>query len=203
MVYSIVKVSLSFTPLLAILSVALGDPILRKLLLEWVSRALGNEVIELKPKPVLLLKWNEEFEAYLKERKGISEEQVNKYRSYFKRFFEGKVLNEEFVEEAASFPDWARVTFRHYVRWLQLERKIDSEFVEWALKKVPTRRYKTNVKIHEISFEEVSKALETLKRENERFYWLYRLLLESGIRLAHTLESLESWNPNEKVFVEP
>ncbi len=190
-------------PLLAILSIALGDPLLRKLLLEWISRALGNEVLELKPEPALVIRWNEGFERYLKERKGISGEQVAYYRSLFERYFEGKVLSEEFVEEAANLPDWARVAFRHYIRWLTLERKVDSEFAEWVLKKVPTRRYKVSVRIHEISFEDVRKALGTLSEVNSKLYWLYRLLLESGIRLAHTLELLANWNPSEKIFVKP
>jgi intergrase/recombinase len=190
------------TPLLAILSVTLGDPLLRKLILEWISRALGNEVLELKPEPALILKWSEEFERYLKDTKGISEEQVAYYRSLFERYFEGKVLNEEFVEEVANLSDWARVTFRHYIRWLQLEREIDNEFAEWVLKKVPTRRYKVSVKIHEISFEDVRKALKVLSEKDLKLYWLYRLLLESGIRLAHALELIENWNPNEKVFVD-
>ncbi len=98
-------------PLLAILSVALGDPLLRKLILEWISRALGNEVLELKPEPALVMHWEEGFERYLRETKGISEDQVAYYRTLFERYFEGKVLNEELVEDAASFPDWARVTF--------------------------------------------------------------------------------------------
>ncbi|UXD22226.1 hypothetical protein IPA_02740 [Ignicoccus pacificus DSM 13166] len=190
-------------PMLAILSVALGDPLLRKLVLEWVSRALGNEVTELKPEPALLMKWEDVFEAYLKERKGISEEQIAYYRSLFERFFEGKALTEEFVEEASKFPGWARVVFRHYLNWLLLERRVDSEFVSWALKKIPTRGYKVSVKVHEISFEEVTKTLTVLKQENEEIYWLYRLLLESGLRLAHALELIASWNPTEKVFVEP
>ncbi len=88
------------------------------------------------------------------------------------------------------------------MRWLALERKVNNEFVEWILKKAPTRKYKAGVKIHEISFEEVSRALEMLKRENEKLYWLYRLLLEGGVKLAHALELLASWDPNEKVFVE-
>ncbi len=189
-------------PLLAILSAALGDPLLRKIILEWSSRALGNEVLELKPEPALVMRWEEDFEAYLRNRKGISEGQVAYYHSLFERYFEGKVLSEEFVEEATSSPGWARVVFRHYLNWLLLERKTDSEFVSWALKKVPTRSYKASVKVHEISFEEVTKSLSVLKQENEKLYWLYRLLLESGLRLAHALELITSWDPTERVFVE-
>ncbi|NPA85603.1 MAG: helix-turn-helix domain-containing protein, partial [Crenarchaeota archaeon] len=189
-------------PLLAILSVALGDPLLRKLILEWAARALGNEIIGLKPEPALLMKWEDEFEIYLRE-KGISARWVKYYHSLFEKYFEGKALSEKVVEEASGLPEWARVVFRHYVRWLHLERRLDSDFVGWALKKVPSRRYKASLKVHEISPEEISRTLSVLKQENERLYWLYRLLLESGLRLAHALELLASWNPTEKVFVEP
>ncbi len=188
---------------ISLLSAALGDPLLRKIVLEWVARALGNEVLSLKPQPALLMRWEEGFERWLLEEKGISAEYVKYYRSLFLKHFEGEVLDEALVERASDLPDWARVVFRHYLKWLMLERKVDSDFAKWALKKVPSRRYKVNIAVHEISIEEVREALEVLKEENRKVYWLYRLMLESGLRLAHALELVANWSPSERVYVEP
>ena len=45
--------------MLAILSVTLGSTPLRKLILEWISKPLGNEVTGFKFEPALFMKWEE------------------------------------------------------------------------------------------------------------------------------------------------
>ena len=188
-------------PVLSLLSVALGDPVLRKIVLEWTSRALGNEIVSLRPKPSIIIEWKEGFEEWLRE-KGIEDAQVRYYRSLFKRYFEGEVLNEDLVERASKLElGWARVVFRHYLNWLLLERRADTEFVNWALAKVKGRKYKAKLKVHEVRVEDVKESLERLRVTELGL--LYRLLLESGLRLAHAIELMRSWSPHEKALVEP
>ncbi len=96
----------------------------------------------------------------------MSEEKLNDYRSYFKRFLEGKVLSEEFVEEASKFLGWARVVFRHYINWLMLERKVDGEFAEWALKKV---KIEERCKLLETYW----RCLQEIKRGEKSTLWAF------------------------------
>ena len=185
---------------LALLKLALDDPLLKKLLLEWISIALGEELSALRTHPGIVMSWSEEFEEWLRNK--VSHDRVMYYKRLFMKNFQGKILNEETVKYASKLSDWTRVVFRHYLRWLAMERKISVEFLEWALMKVPTRRYEAKLRIHEIEVDEVRKTLEILKDKHPRLYWIYRLLIESGLRLTHALE-LMRLNFNEEIYIEP
>ena len=91
------------------------------------------------------------------------------YRSYFKRFLEGGVLSESFVWAAKDLPTWGRVVLRHYLNWLLRERRIDSEFVGWALKVVKSHSYgQKRLRVHEIGVEEVRRTLDVFKKRTKR-----------------------------------
>ena len=66
---------------------------------------MGNEILDLRPRLALLMRWEERFEKFLRE-KQLSDERMRDYRSYFKRFLEGGVLSESFLQDAKVLPPW-------------------------------------------------------------------------------------------------
>ncbi len=186
------------------MKLAIREPILKKILLEFISKYLRNELIQLMPAklPAIELKWTSEFEEYLRNEKKIqNEDTIKYYRNLFKKHLEGRELNEKLVRKLRNAPPWLRVVFRHYVRYLFLYRRIDEDTFAWLLVFVPGRSYPKETYISEYSLDDIHRTFKKLYGHNEKLYWFYRLILESGARPEHVAEMLENWSPNEVVRI--
>ena len=195
-----------YEAVMELLKLAIREPILKKILLEFISKYLRNELIQLMPAklPAVELEWTKEFEDYLRKEKKIQgEDTIKYYRNLFKKYLEGKELNEKLVRELRSAPPWLRVVFRHYVKYLFFYRKIDEDTFAWLLVFVPGRSYPKETYISEYNLEDIRKTFEKLRDHNKKqeLFWFYRLVLESGARPEHVAEMLENWNPNEVVKI--
>lgn len=79
---------------------------------------------------------------------------------------------------------WLRNVFRHYIQYLYYRRRIPPETFGWLMEVVPSRSYKLDVRPYQISLEDVRKTIQFLREKHEKYYALYRLMLESGARLV-------------------
>ncbi len=193
-----------YESVMELLKLAIREPILKKIFLEFISKYLRNELLQLMPAklPAIELKWTSEFEDYLRKEKKIQDEDTIKYyRNLFKKHLEGRELNERLVRRLRNAPPWLRVVFRHYVRYLFFYRRIDEDTFAWLLVFVPGRSYPKETYISEYSLDEVRRTFEKLYSHNKKMYWFYRLLLESGARPEHAAEMLANWNPDEVVRI--
>jgi len=66
---------------------------------------------------------------------------------------------------------------------------------------VPSRSYKLDVRPYQIDLDDVRKTLQYLQQHHEKYYLLYRLMLESGLRLSHVIYIVKTFNPNEVVEI--
>jgi len=151
-------------------------------------------------------KWEPGFEEFLKTRKKrrkvLDPGTVSYYRSLFKKHLEGKTLSEELVEYVINYENkWLRNVFRHYVQYLYYLRKIPPETYGWLMEVVPSRSYKLDVRPYPINLEDVEETMRYLRENHELYYLIYRLMLESGLRLSHTLLVVEEFNPRELVEI--
>ena len=193
-----------YESVMELLKLAIREPILKKIFLEFISKYLRNELLQLMPAklPAIELKWTSEFEDYLRKEKKIQDEDTIKYyRNLFKKHLEGRELNEKLVRGLRNAPPWLRVVFRHYVRYLFFYRRIDEDTFAWLLVFVPGRSYPKETYISEYSLEDILRTFEKLYDHNEKLYWFYRLILESGARPEHAAEMLENWNPSEVIRI--
>jgi intergrase/recombinase len=152
------------------------------------------------------LSWERGFEEFLMEHKKrgkvTSPETLAYYRSLFERYLEGKNLSQKLIDYVINHPNrWVRNVFRHYVRYLYYVRRISPETYGWIMEVVPSRGYKVDVRPYPISIQDVAKTLTHLKNNHELYYLVYRLMLEGGLRLSHTLAIVESFSPDEIVEV--
>jgi intergrase/recombinase len=80
-------------------------------------------------------------------------------------------------------------------------RKIPPETYGWLMEVVPSRSYRLDVRSYPINLEDVAETLRYLKENHELYYLIYRLMLEGGLRLSHTLLLIESFSPRELVEI--
>jgi len=66
-----------------------------------------------------------------------------------------------------------------------------------VLEAVPSKAYRLGVRPYSISREKLRKTLEALRSEHTLYYVIYRLILEGGLRLGHSLAPIASWRPEE------
>jgi intergrase/recombinase len=131
-------------------------------------------------------------------------ETLNYYRSLFKRYLEGRELSEKLIGEIKnSRLGWLRVVFRHYITYLFIAGKIPEETYAWIILYVPSRRYPREIRVREYNDHDIIYTFKYLREHHEKYYILYRVLIESGARLEHVLEMINTWNPEERVFVKP
>ena len=197
-----------YSAAIEILRRSLQDPYLKSLLLKFVIEHFHGDLRKLMSISVygVRLQWSDSFEAFLRERKRrrrvSTDEMLRKYRSYFKRYLEGRELTEELVYEVAQHPiGWVRNVFRHYVQYLFYKRLIPPEVFGWIMEVVPSRSYRLDVRPYQISLEEVVKTFRYLKEHHEKYYLLYRLMLEGGLRLSHAIHIVKAFSPREVVEV--
>ena len=66
---------------------------------------------------------------------------------------------------------------------------------------VPSRSYRLDVRPYQINLEEVVKTFKYLKEHHEKYYTLYRLMLEGGLRLVHAIHIVKTFTSNEVVEI--
>ncbi len=193
---------------LEILALAGQDEYLKQAILRFVVERFRDDLRKMLGLSFtgIELRWTEDFEQFLRERKKrrkvLSEETLRYYKSLFLKYLEGKTLSEELVEYVVKHPNkWLRNVFRHYVQYLYYRRRIPPETFGWLMEVVPSRSYRLDVRPYQIRLEEVKETIQFLKEHHEKYYTLYRLMLESGARLSHAIHVIKTFNPEEIVEI--
>jgi intergrase/recombinase len=191
-----------------ILRRSLQDPYLKSLLLKFIAEHFREDLRKLLSLSVYGVKmlWSEDFERFLAERKKRrkvrSQDTLQYYKSLFLRFLEGKELSEQLIDYVINHENkWLRNVFRHYIQYLYHKRLISPETFGWIMEVVPSRGYKLDVRPYQINLDDVVKALQYLKQHHEKYYLIYRLMLEGGLRLSHAVHIVKTFNPKEVVEI--
>ena len=200
--------AIDYSLAMQVIALAMNDEYLKNAIIqlvvtrfkEDVRKALGISFAGIK------LHWDEGFEQFLRERKKRrkvrSQETLQYYRSLFMRYLEGKELSEQLIDYVINHENkWLRNVFRHYIQYLYHKRFISPETFGWIMEVVPSRGYKMDVRPYQISLDDVAKALQHLKQHHEKYYVVYRLMLEGGLRLSHAVHIVKTFNPNEVVEI--
>ena len=200
--------AIDYSLVLQLISLAMNDEYLKNAIIqlvvtrfkEDVRKALGISFVGVK------LHWDEGFEQFLKERKKRrkvkSQETLQYYRSLFMRYLEGEELSEQLVDFVVNHENkWLRNVFRYYIQYLYYKRVISLETFGWIMEVVPSRGYKMDVRPYQISLEDVAKTMQHLRQYHEKYYLIYRLMIEGGLRLLHTVHIVKSFNPKEVVEI--
>ena len=199
--------SIDYSLVLQAIALASRDEYLKNALLQFtvshfkedLRKMLGISYAGVK------LVWDKGFEDFLvnrKRRRVTDPETLKYYRNLFKKYLEGKELSEELIDYVVNHENKRlRNVFRHYIQYLYYQRKITPETFGWIMEVVPSRSYRVDVRPYPLSIEEVFKALAYLRDSSEKYYLVYRLMLEGGLRLSHALMLIESFNPSEEVEV--
>ena len=189
----------NYTFILQVITVAMKDPYARNLILRYITQHYREDLRQLLETELEMnrLQWTRGFEEYLKTmkkgRRIIRDDTLSYYRNLFKRYLEGRKLTRELVEEVAeSGNQWLRVVFRHYSWYLYTRGEISHQTLFWILTRVPGRRTEKSPRNPVIDIEKLRRTLSYLRENHERYYLLYRLMLESGLRFEHALRFLGS-----------
>jgi len=200
--------SVDYGLLSRVLAVASRDEFAKRLILEFsvhnfreeLRKMLGISAAGVK------LHWDEGFEAFLREgkrrKKVRTDRMLSYYRNLFARHLEGRELTTELVEEvAASRNGWLRNVLRHHAQYLYRRRLISPELFGWITEAVPARTYHLDVRTYNIDEGDARRTLDFLRTNHQKYYLLYRLMLEGGLRLEHALRLAREFAPDEKVEV--
>ena len=200
--------SIDYGVAVAVLGVATRDEYLKQLILRFVVKEFRDDLRKMLGLSLahVEFRWSEDFEQFLrvrkKRRKVLSDDTIRYYRSLFERYLEGKTLSENLVEAVVKHENkWLRNVFRHYIQYLYYRRRIPPETFGWLMEVVPSRSYRFDVRPYRIGLEDVRKTMEFLKQKHEKYYVLYRLMLESGARLSHAIHVIKTFNPEEMVEI--
>ncbi len=203
--------------LLALVDAALEHPQTKEVVLKRVADRYKSELQELLSQslPRVELRWDEGFEKWLVEKKSrpISFRTLNDYRNYWSLCLEGRTLGWHLIKQVTGKrmkcsdgeyhpTGWLRQVFRHYIRYLYSEGRIDWDTYSRLLITVPGRRYGRRLSQKVISTDDVRETLRILKEDRPDIYTLYLLIIFSGVRYEHTLATLKTWSPNEVVYVD-
>ena len=193
---------------LEVVALASSDEYLKNALIQFVvsrfkedvKKALGISFAGIK------LYWDEGFEQFLverkKRRKVKSAETLKYYKSIFLRYLEGKELSEQLIDYVVNHPNkWLRNVFRHYIQYLYYKRVISPETFGWIMEVVPSRSYKLDIRPYQIDLSDVAKTLHYLRQHHEKYYLIYRLMLEGGLRISHAVHIVKTFNPKEVVEI--
>ena len=193
---------------LEVLALARSDEYLKSALLRFVVQEFREDLRRMLGASFagVVLRWDEGFEQFLRERKKrrkvLAEETLRYYRNLFKKHLEGRELSEQLIDYVVSHKNkWLRNVFRHYVQYLYYRRAISPETFGWIMEVVPSRGYKLDVRPYPINLDDVKKTVEYLRENHEKYYTLYRLMLEGGLRLSHAVVVVRSFSPEEVVEV--
>jgi intergrase/recombinase len=200
--------AIDYSLALQVVALAMNDEYLKNAIIqlvvsrfkEDVRKALGISFAGVK------LRWSEDFEQFLverkKRRKVRSQETLQYYKNLFLKYLEGKGLSEQLIDYVVNHENkWLRNVFRHYIQYLYHKRVISPETFGWIMEVVPSRGYKLDVRPYQINLDDVVKTVQYLKQHYEKYYLIYRLMLEGGLRLSHAVHIVKSFNPKEVVEV--
>uniref|UniRef100_A0A7J3Z8G3 Integrase n=1 Tax=Ignisphaera aggregans TaxID=334771 RepID=A0A7J3Z8G3_9CREN len=186
----------------------LQDPYLKSLLVKFVAEHFRENLRKLLSLSVygVRLQWDEGFEQLLverkKRRKVRSVGTLQYYKNLFLQYLEGKELSEELVDYVVNHPNkWVRNVFRHYIQYLYYKRAISPEAFGWIMEVVPSRSYRLDVRTYPINLEDVAKTFGYLRKRHEKYYLIYRLMLEGGLRLSHAIHIVKTFSPDEVVEI--
>ena len=200
--------TIDYSLALELLAVAKHDEYLKNAILRFVVQEFREDLKKMLGVSFarIRLEWTQDFEEFLAERKRRkkvrSPETIRYYKSLFSRYLQGKELTEELIEYVANHENkWLRNVFRHYIQYLYHRRRISGETMAWILEVVPSRSYRLDVRPYPIELSDVRRTIEHLRRSHRLYYTIYRVMLESGARLSHTLLMLENWRPEERVEI--
>ena len=201
--------------LIALIDSAMEHPEAREVILKRFMERYKNELQELfiQTLPRIELYWSQDFKKWLIEKKSkpITQRTLKDYRSIFLDCLEGKVLGWHLLKqleakkmkcrEKEHSTSWLRQVFRHYIRYLYAIGKLDWDTYSRLILTIPGRRYGRKLAQKPILKEDVVNTLRVLKEERRDIYTLYMLILCSGVRFEHVLNTLKSWQPNEELYV--
>jgi len=200
--------SIDYSLILQAIALATRDEYLKQALLRFTVENFREDLRKMLGVSLahVVFKWEPGFEEFLRERKKrrrvVSPETMSYYCNLFKRHLEGKTLSEELVNYVVNHENkWLRNVFRHYIQYLYYMRKISPETYGWLMEVVPNRSYKLDVRSYPISLDDVKRTLVYLGENHELYYLVYRLMLEGGLRLSHTLLLVELFSPRDLVEI--
>jgi intergrase/recombinase len=200
--------SIDYSLILQAIALATRDEYLKQALLRFTVENFREDLRKMLSLSLahVVFKWEPGFEEFLRERKKrrrvVDPETIAYYRSLFKKHLEGKTLSEEIVDYVINHENkWLRNVFRHYIQYLYYLRRIPPETYGWLMEVVPSRSYKLDVRSYPISIEDLAKTMNTLRESHELYYLVYKLMLEGGLRLSHSIYIVENYNPGEVVEI--
>jgi intergrase/recombinase len=200
--------SIDYSLVLQAIALATRDEYLKQALLKFTVENFREDLRKMLGLSLthVVFKWETGFEEFLRERKKrrkvADPETIAYYRSLFMKHLEGKTLSEELVNYVVNHENkWLRNVFRHYIQYLYYMRRIPPETYGWIMEVVPSRSYKLDVRPYPINLEDLAKTLKYLEENHELYYLIYRLMLEGGLRLSHSLLLIESFSPRELVEI--
>jgi len=193
---------------LEVLALASSDEYLKNALIQFVVTRFKEDVKKALGVSFagIVLHWDEGFEHFLMERKKRRKvrtaETLNYYKNLFLQHLEGKELSEELIDYVVNHPNkWLRNVLRHYIQYLYYKRAISPETFGWIMEVVPSRSYRLDVRPYQIDLSDVVKTLHYLQQHHEKYYLLYRLMLEGGLRLSHAIHIIKTFSPDEVVEI--
>jgi intergrase/recombinase len=200
--------SVDYSLALQVLAMASRDEYVKQAILRFAVENFREDLkkmLGIIPSMVKLT-WEKGFEEFLSERKKRRKvkdpETLKYYKGLFEKHLEGKVLSEDLVNYVINNSNkWLRNVFRHYIQYLYHVRRISPETYGWMMEVVPSRSYKVDVRPYPINMQDLQRTMNFLKKDHEKYYIAYRLMLEGGLRLSHTIRLLENWNPNEIIEI--
>jgi len=201
---------------LAIIDALMQDEVAKNEVLGYLLKYYKQELMErlAETLPKIELRWTPSFEAWLTEKKSrpISQRTLNDYKNYWFLCLEGKVLGWRLIKQLSSnrmlckdgeyHPvGWLRQVFRHYIRYLYAEGRLDWDTYTRLLLTVPGRRYGRKILQKPIKVEDVKRTLLTLREKRADIYTLYLFMLYSATRFEHSLRLFRDWSPDVVVYV--
>jgi len=201
--------TVNYPVVMEILKEASRDEYLKQLIIRFVVDNFREDIkkaIGLFPANIVM-QWDEGFEEFLREsrkrRKIKREDTIIYYRNLFKENLEGKQLTPQLVDFVVNHKNkWLRNIFRHYMQYLYFKRKIPIETYGWIMEVVPSRTYENKVRIFKIDLDLFKKTMVYLREKHELYYLYYLIMYYSGIRLGHVVKLVETYGPDEIVYVE-
>jgi len=200
--------TVDYSLILQAIALATRDEYLKQVLLKFAVENFREDLRRMLSLSLahVVFRWEPGFEEFLRERKKrrkvLDPETITYYRNIFKKFLEGKVLNEELINYVINHSNkWVRNIFRHYIQYLYYLRKVSPETYGWIMEVVPSRSYKMDVRSYPINLDDVIKTLDYLRSNHELYYLIYKLMIEGGLRLSHALHIIKNFKPNEVVEV--
>jgi len=193
---------------LRILAIASRDEYLKQALLRFVVENFKEDLRKMLGVSYTHIKftWDKGFEEFLMERKKRRRirdpKTISYYRNLFKKHLENKELSEDLVNYVLNHDNkWLRNIFRHYIQYLYHRRVISPEIYGWLIDVVPSRSYRLDVRPYPINPEDLVKTIVFLRDNHEKYYLVYKLMIESGLRLSHALMLIENFNPSEIIEI--